>query len=188
MFKKIAFSFITILFLSSFIEKKLIHTNSLILNTDVLVVSSKENSADTPKTCQEILVALVKSSNAGSVKRFKNLQVRIESKTSSKLVIELYVINDISEEPNIKKIADQTVGWLEFLISSKKLQDITNDPENPVVLKYDQSVHLTNKSVKFCDCLFDMVFRNYENANYLIKNFDVNRDGNLDKIISSEPI
>lgn len=187
MLKKIAFTFITILFLSSCKEKKLIHTNSLISNTDSLVVSRKENSADTPKTCQEIVVALVKSCNAGSVKRFKNLQVRIESKTSSKLVIELFVTNDISEDPKAKRMTDQSVGWLEFIASDEKLLDLTYDPENPIVLSYDYSILGTNNRSVLTDCFENSELDNYALDKYFIKTFDVNNDGVQDKVVSSKP-
>jgi len=102
------------------------------------------------KTCEEALFDLVKSSNAGSVKRFEDLQVRIESKSNNKLVIELYVTNDISEDPNVKRMTDQSIGWLEFIPSDDKLLDITYDPENPITLTYDKSILKNTNFNKLC--------------------------------------
>lgn len=102
------------------------------------------------KTCEELVVDLVKSSNAGSVKRFEDLQVRIEIKTNDKIVIELYVTNDISEDPNVKRMTDQSIGWLEFFPSDYKLLDITYDPENPLSLTYDKSILKNTSFDKLC--------------------------------------
>lgn len=113
------------------LEKKLKNLNSH---------SLKQNNTKIYDNCEEIISDIIKSSNANAIKNFKNLLVRIESQNSEKIVIELYVTNDISENPNIKKMSDQTVGWLEFFPSSKKLQDITNDPENPMILEYNKSI------------------------------------------------
>jgi len=89
------------------------------------------------KSCEEAIIDIVKSSNALALKNFKNTQVRINTLTSEKISIELYVSNDISESSAEKKVAENSVGWLEFIPLTKKLQDITNDPENPELLKYD---------------------------------------------------
>lgn len=91
-------------------------------------------------SCEEFITALVKSSNASALKTFNDPRVRIEEITSEKIVIEIYVSNDISEDPAVKQITDHAVGWLEYFPASEKLQDITADPEESEVLKYDHSV------------------------------------------------
>ena len=90
-----------------------------------------QNNTKIYDNCEELVSSIVKSSNANAVKNFNDLKVKIESQNEEKIIIELYVINDISENPSVKNMSNQTVGWLEFFPSSKKLQDITNDPEKP---------------------------------------------------------
>lgn len=91
-------------------------------------------------SCEEFITALVKSSNASALKTFNDPRIRIEEITSEKIVIEIYVSNDISEDPAVQQITDHAVGWLEYFPASEKLQDITADPEEPEILKYDHSV------------------------------------------------
>ena len=109
--------------------------------------SLTQNNTKVYDNCEEIVSDIVKSSNADAVKNFKDLKVRIENQNNEKIIIELYVTNDISENPSIKKMSDQTTGWLEFFPYSKKLQHITNDPENPIILKYNESI-LENIDIK----------------------------------------
>lgn len=92
------------------------------------------------RTCDEVFFDIVKSSNATVVKNFDNIHTRINNIEDDKVTIEIYVSNNISEDPSVKKIVDQTVGWLDFYPATKKMQDITNDTENPEILKYDETI------------------------------------------------
>jgi len=102
------------------------------------------------KSCEELIAALVKSSNVSALKTFKDVKIRIEEVTSEKITVELYVTNDISEDSSVKMMADHAVGWLEFFPASKKLQDITFDPEEPEILKYDHSLIGKTEITKLC--------------------------------------
>lgn len=101
-------------------------------------------------SCEEMMTALVKSSNASSLKTFKDVKIRIEEATSEKIIIELYVTNNISENSSVKKMADHAVGWLEFFPATKKLQDITFDPEEPEILTYDHFLIEKTEITKLC--------------------------------------
>ncbi|MFV0304330.1 MAG: hypothetical protein ACK5IC_02460 [Moheibacter sp.] len=128
----------------------------------ILSISCKKNtiiSSDssipvldaTPKksytTCEELLSDIIKSSNAIAVQSFSNIQIRIENVSAEKIKIELFVQNDISEDPSVKRITDQTVGWLVFFPSTQKLLDITNDTENPKILEFDMKI-LSNVDIE----------------------------------------
>ncbi len=76
--------------------------------------------------------------------------VKTESLTKEKITIELYVTNDVSEDPSVRKLVDQTVGWLEFFPSTYMLQDITNDIETPENLTYDKSILKNLDIIKLC--------------------------------------
>ncbi|WES97212.1 hypothetical protein P2W68_20595 [Chryseobacterium arthrosphaerae] len=91
-------------------------------------------------SCEDFITDMVKSSNASALKTFNDPRIRIEEIASEKIIIEIYVSNDISEDPAVKQITDHAVGWLEYFPASEKLQDITADPEEPEILKYDHSV------------------------------------------------
>ena len=104
------------------------------------------------------------------------MKVRIESQDSEKIIIELYVTNDISENPNLKNMSDQTVGWLEFFPSSKKLQDITNDPENPMILEYNKSI-LENIDINYL-CKINTIDKTKTHLINDVKCYEKNDDKN----------
>lgn len=122
----------------------------LLVNNQTFQEKGTQTNKMIYNSCEEAIIAIVKSSNAIALKNFKNTQVRINNLTSGKISIELYVSNDISENPAEKKVSENSVGWLEFFPSTGKLQDITSDPENPEILKYDTRI-LKNDISKLCD-------------------------------------
>jgi hypothetical protein len=108
---------------------------------------------DQEMSCDQLLSAIVKSSNAVALKHFSDtlVQVRIEYLTAEKARIKLYVLSDISEDPANKKLTENTVGWLEFHRRTSRLTDITNDPDKPLVLKYDTTLLQKHDLYKLCD-------------------------------------
>ncbi len=94
----------------------------------------------TYETCEDLIAGLVKSSNAVALTDFENVQIRIDKLTTEKITVELYVSNDISDDPSIKRIAENPVAWIEFFPATKKLLDITNDPDDPVLLTYNSRI------------------------------------------------
>lgn len=102
-------------------------------------------------SCEKLLSAILKSSDAVALKNFSDsLQVRLEFLTAEKARIKLYVISDISEDPANKKRTENTVGWLEFHRQTKQLTDITNDPDKPLILKYDTTLLQKHDLYKLC--------------------------------------
>lgn len=96
----------------------------------------------TALSCEELLSAIVKSSNAVAFTHFNDtlVKARLEYLTTDKARIKLYVINDISDDPANKKLTENAVGWLELQRQNGKLTDITNDPDKPLVLQYDTTL------------------------------------------------
>lgn len=145
-------------------------------NREIITDKSKsttvtiKNDKSHYKSCEEILFEVIKYSNVKALKKFKNLNIRIESKINKKFVIELYIQNNISEESSVEKIANQTVGWLEFFPSEKKLQDITNDPENPEILTYNKSIIDNIDFYKVCGFITDKNSNETNNSSH--KNFE----------------
>jgi hypothetical protein len=123
-------------------------------NTKKEVIS--KNTAPSPKSnninCGQLISDLVKSSNAAALRHFNDtaLKVQIAYMTAEKATIKLYVVNDISETPAEKRLTEQAVGWLEFHRKSGQLLDITNDPDKPLVLKYDKAILGKHDLFKLC--------------------------------------
>lgn len=108
---------------------------------------------DQEVSCDQLLSAIVKSSNAVALKHFNDtlVKVRIEYLTAEKARIKLYVLSDISEDPAHKKLTENAIGWLEFHRQTKRLTDITNDPDKPLVLKYDTTILQKHDLYKLCN-------------------------------------
>lgn len=58
---------------------------------------------------------------------------------SDSLKIQVYTENNLSDNPNSKQIVESTIAWLIFIPTSKKLINVTSDPQNPINLKYKYS-------------------------------------------------
>lgn len=101
-------------------------------------------------SCAAFVTDLVQSSNAAALSSFKAVQVRIDEMSPEKITIELYTINDVSEDPAVERMADRTIGWLEFFPAKGKLQDITNDPEEPELLQYNTALLQKADVTKLC--------------------------------------
>jgi len=110
-------------------------------------------SGDQEMSCDQLLSAIVKSSNAIALKNFSDtlVQVRLEFLTAEKARIKLYVISDISDDSSNKKLTENAVGWLEYNRHTKQLIDITNDPDMPLVLQYDTTISQKHDLYKLCD-------------------------------------
>jgi len=104
-------------------------------------------------SCDGLLSAIVKSSNAVALKHFSDtlVKVRLEYLTAEKARIKLYVLNDISDDPAHKKLTENAVGWLELNRQTKRLTDITNDPDKPLVLKYNTTLLQKHDLYKLCN-------------------------------------
>ena len=105
---------------------------------DAKIIVPKNNAV----SCEQVVMQLVKSSNAIAFSQFGDtlVQAAVAYLGPEKLTIKLYVINDISENPSEKRLVERAVGWLEFHQKSGQLLDITNDPDNPLALRYDKRI------------------------------------------------
>lgn len=99
-----------------------------------------EDGFSTDIPFEELMTNLVRSCNASVLKKFKGVQIRINDIATNKIVIELYVTNNNSEDISGQETVDHSVGWLEYYPYENKLLDITNDPEEPEILKYNKKV------------------------------------------------
>ena len=115
-------------------------SNQTLSTSSSTTINKSVQNDKTYETCEELISSLVRSSNTVALTNFENVQIRIDTITTEKITVELYVSNDISDDPSIKRIAENPVGWIEFFPSTKKLLDITNDPDDPVLLTYNSRI------------------------------------------------
>lgn len=111
--------------------------------TDSTKLVDKNQNQKIVSDCGQLVYEIVSSTNL--IKDYKNYFTRIESNDGQKIKIQVYVENDISEDPKNKQIVESTIAWLELFPNEKKLNNISSDPDNP-------------KSVEFNTSLLDDIF------------------------------
>jgi hypothetical protein len=119
----------------------------------VKVEANTEKNSNQPNleiNCEEFFRQVVLSSNLTAVKNYKDVFVRIESSSEDKIVLEVYVKNNISENSQEQRISENAVAWLHFMPASEKLYDITADPEDPIEVTFTKSLLETNDWRKSC--------------------------------------
>lgn len=106
-------------------------------------------------TCEEFLREIVLSSDLESIKTFNDVYIRPEVISESKIKIGLYVKNNLSENPGKSQIVENAISWLELIPLSKKLYDVTFDPENPKEIYFDGNLFDKYDLNKTCGSVFD---------------------------------
>lgn len=104
-------------------------------DTAALVPASttlKPQSGPYSPECYKAINDIVLSSSFKSEGTKKeNIKVRIDREEKSKLFIQLFAN---------EKDHESTLGWLRLDKANEKLEDITIDPDKPVVLEYDKTL------------------------------------------------
>ncbi|MFH7015055.1 hypothetical protein [Flavobacterium sp. FlaQc-47] len=86
-------------------------------------------------TCEDIMFEIVKSSDL-DLKDYKNYFVRIERIENDSITLQVYIENNLSDNPKEKQMVESTIAWLLFLPNEAKLWNTSADPENPVKVNY----------------------------------------------------
>ncbi|KAA0127824.1 hypothetical protein FY557_11765 [Chryseobacterium sp. SN22] len=116
---------------------------------DTTVKQNTEPQADKKYSCKDLLKELVLSSNLEALKKFRETAIRIENISDNKITIEVYA-KEMSDRTGELRTVENTVAWLEFIPESKKLYDITADPESPVDLNYDKTLFTRHSISELC--------------------------------------
>lgn len=146
--------------------------------------TATKDSITLPKTknigCNELLQAIVLSSDAAAIKMFNytTVHARLSELNSEKATIELYVA-DISDASGKERSVENTVGWLAFYPKTNRLYDITNDPDNPVELHYNKSFIQQTDFYTICPP-YDMVKQAEKAFTKYLPKILKSRDGVLD--------
>ncbi|WP_294263620.1 hypothetical protein [uncultured Chryseobacterium sp.] len=116
---------------------------------DTTVKQNIKPNADKKYSCEDLLKELIFSSNLEALKKFRETAVRIETVSDRKITIEVYA-NEMSDRTGELRTVENTVAWLEFIPESKKLYDITADPQSPVELSYDKTIFTKHSPSELC--------------------------------------
>jgi hypothetical protein len=113
------------------------------LKTSLESKDSTLNQIDTSQNssnCEEIVFKILQSGNLRAIEDFKNIEFRIDSYDDEKIVFRGYELQNVSEIKGEIKNQENTVAWIEFYPNLNRLVDITFDPENPILLTFDQTI------------------------------------------------
>lgn len=134
--KKIIFLLIILFFgcqkAASITDNSVTQTNS---EVDQFITLTTENN-----TCEALFRDVILSSDLETIKKFKDIFIRIENVSENKITLELYTKNNLSQSLDIVQNVENAIAWLEFLPESLKLNDITSDPDEPVAINYDKDL------------------------------------------------
>lgn len=123
--------------------------HQMLAKVDTALQPNIKPQKDEKYSCQDLLKELILSSNLEALKKFKEVSVRSESISADKITIEVYA-KETSDRTGELRTVENTVAWLEFIPESKKLYDITADPESPVTLNYDKSIFTRHSLSELC--------------------------------------
>lgn len=121
----------------------------ILAKVDTEVQQNPEVKTDKKYSCEDLLKELVLSSSLETLKKFKQVEVRTEDISQDKITIEVYT-KETSDRTGELRTVENTVAWLEFIPKSKKLYDITADPESPVDLNYDKTLFTRHSISELC--------------------------------------
>jgi hypothetical protein len=100
------------------------------------------------KMCFELLEKIVKTSdfNVFFKKTHKNKSFVIYIDEATKKEIRIQILLKSKTDPNVP------VGWLELDLIKNQLRDITNDPDRPILIKFDINLlkKFKNECLKYC--------------------------------------
>ncbi|SFD14872.1 hypothetical protein SAMN05518672_101740 [Chitinophaga sp. CF118] len=103
-------------------------TTSLVSDSTTLRPQAGPYSPECYKAITDIVLS---SSFKSDDAKKENIKVRIDRQINSKLIIQLFA----SEKDH-----ESTLGWLRLDKANEKLEDITIDPDKPVLLDYDKTL------------------------------------------------
>lgn len=99
-------------------------------------VSLKDKEVENIKlSCEDIMFEIVKSSDL-NLKDYKDYFVRIERIENDWITLQVYIENNLSDNPNEKQMVESTIAWLLFLPNERNLWNTSADPENPIKVNY----------------------------------------------------
>lgn len=109
-------------------------------------VSLKDKVVENTKlTCEDIAYQIVKSSNL-DVRGEKDFLTQIDRIEGDNITIQVYIENNVSDDPKKKQIVESTIAWLILNVNDNKLFNTSADPDNPIELDFDKKI-LNEKDV-----------------------------------------
>lgn len=100
-------------------------------------------------SCEDVVYKIVKSSNL-ALRGEKDFLTQIDRIEGDNIIIQVYLENNISDDPTKKQIVESTIAWLTLDLNANKLFNTTADPDNPIELNFDKKLVSQNDVFSLC--------------------------------------
>ncbi|OXB09381.1 hypothetical protein B0A81_06315 [Flavobacterium plurextorum] len=112
--------------------------------------SLKDTPTESQKTtCGDIIYQIVKSSKL-DLRGENDFLTKIDRIEGDNVTIQIYIENNVSENPKIKQIVESTIAWLVLNVNDHKLYNTSADPDNPIELDFDKNILSENDIFSLC--------------------------------------
>lgn len=112
--------------------------------------SLKETSAENVEiTCGDIVYQIVKSSKL-DLRGQNDFLTKIDRIEGDNVTIQVYIENNVPEDPKVKQIVESTIAWLVLNVNDRKLYNTSADPDNPIEVEFDTNILSQNDIFSLC--------------------------------------
>ena len=108
------------------------------------------NEGNQALSCEGLFQDVIESSDLSILRELKSIFIRIEERSDSKITLELYTINNLSEFSDQVQNVENAIAWLEFFPDSQRLIDITADPDHPLEIIFNKEILSNYDFAKIC--------------------------------------
>lgn len=112
--------------------------------------SLKETPIENVKiTCGDLIYQIVKSSKL-DLRGQNDFLTKIDRIEGDNVTIQVYIENNVSEDPKVKQIVESTIAWLVLNVNDRKLYNTSADPDNPIEVEFDTNILSQNDIFSLC--------------------------------------
>lgn len=99
--------------------------------------------------CENFVYQIVKSSKL-DLRGQNDFLTKIDRIEGDNITIQVYIENNVSEDPKVKQIVESTIAWLVLNVNDIKLYNTSADPDNPLEVEFDKNILSQNDIFSLC--------------------------------------
>ncbi|MBL0737183.1 hypothetical protein JI750_09825 [Flavobacterium sp. GN10] len=134
----------------------------ILIIISLILISCKDSKLEKPNdslketstknleiTCGDIVYQIVKSSKL-DLRGQNDFLTKIDRIEGDNVTIQVYIENNVSEDPKVKQIVESTIAWLVLNVNDQKLYNTSADPDNPIEVEFDKNILSKNDIFSLC--------------------------------------
>jgi hypothetical protein len=152
----------------------------LISCKDSKLEKSNDSLKETPTknleiTCEDVVYQIVKSSKL-DLRGQNDFLTKIDRIEGDNITIQVYIENNVSEDPKVKQIVESTIAWLVLNVNDSKLYNTIADPDNPIEVEFDINILSQNDIFSLCQIEKKEVKKDLSNEKIKYSNLPIEFD------------